>query len=211
MRVAVTSLFAVVAAGLVAARAAGWAPFTWLELVAVVTGAGCVVLIVRRSVWNFPVGIVSCGAYLAFFAEGRLYADAGLQLLFIALAIHGWVAWGRSSAKEVPVRRVPLGELTALTVAFPAAWLGLTRLLEAVGGAAPVYDAFVSALSVAAQWLLNRRYVETWLAWIVVDQVSVYLFWSRDMHLTAALFAVYLAMCVAGLVEWRRALGGAAR
>jgi len=108
----------------------------------------------------------------------------------------------------VPVRRVPLGELTVLAVAFPAVWLGLTQLLLYYDGAAPVYDAFVTALSLGAQWLLNRRYVESWLAWIAVDQVSVALFWSRDLHLTAALYAVFLAMCVAGLVEWRRNLPG---
>ena len=84
--------------------------------------------------------------------------------------------------------------------------LGGTRLLEVVNGAAPVYDAFVATLSLTAQWLLNRRYVESWLCWIVVDQVSVVLFWSRDMHLTAGLYAVFLVMCVAGLFEWRRSL-----
>jgi len=95
---------------------------------------------------------------------------------------------------------------TALAVAFPTVWLGLTQLLERVGGAAPALDAFVTTLSLASQWLLNRRYVESWLGWIVVDQVSVALFWSREMSLTAGLYALFLAMCVAGLIEWRRHL-----
>lgn len=207
MRHAVSVLFVVTAAGLIAARAGGWVPFSWLETVGAVTGAACVMLVVRRSIWNFPAGILSCAAYLVFFADGRLYADAGLQVLFIALGIHGWVAWARGRTGTTPVRRLPLGELTALAVAFPAAWLALTRLLEHVNGAAPVYDAFVTALSLVAQWLLNRRYVESWLGWIVVDQVSVVLFWSRGMYLTAGLYALFLAMCVAGLVEWRRTLG----
>jgi nicotinamide mononucleotide transporter len=211
MKQAATVLFVLAAVGLVVARAVGWASFSWLEVVAVVTGAACVLLVVRRSIWNFPVGIVSCAAYLLFFAEGRLYADAGLQVVFIALGFHGWVVWARGRTDSTPIRRVPLGELTALVVIFPAAWLGLTRLLEHVNGAAPVYDAFVTTLSLAAQWLLNRRYVESWLAWIVVDQVFVVLCLSRDMHLTAVLYAIFLAMCVAGLIEWRRTLGEAHR
>ena len=48
---------------------------------------------------------------------------------------------------------------------------------------------------------------ENWLGWIVVDQVSVALFWSREMYLTAGLYALFLGMCAAGLVEWRRHLG----
>ena len=207
MKHAVTVLFASAAIGLVGARAVGWAPFSWLETVGVVTGAACVMLVVRRSIWNFPVGIASCAAYLVFFADGRLYADAGLQVVFIVLGIHGWVEWARGRTNSIPIRRVPLGELTVLAAAFPAAWLALTRLLEYCNGAAPVYDAFITALSLASQWLLNRRYVESWLGWIVVDQVSVVLFWSRGMHLTAVLYALFLAMCVAGLIEWRRTLG----
>jgi nicotinamide mononucleotide transporter len=211
MKHAATVLFVIAAVGLVVARAVGWAAFSWLEVVGVVSGAACVLLVVRRSIWNFPVGIISSAAYLLFFAEGRLYADAGLQVVFIALGFHGWVAWARGRTDSTPIRRVPLGELTALAVTFPVAWLALTRLLEYVNGAAPVYDAFVTTLSLAAQWLLNRRYVESWLAWIVVDQVYVVLFWSREYHLTAVLYAIFLAMCVAGLIEWRRSLGEAPR
>ena len=207
-RHAVTAAFALAAVGLVAGRAAGWLPFTWLETFGSLTGAACVLLVVRRSVWNFPVGVASCAAYLVFFAQDRLYATAGLQVAFIALNLVGWVTWSRGGTEAVAVRRVPLGELTALAVAFPAVWLGLTQLLLYAEGAAPTLDAFAAALSLAAQWLLVRRYVESWLAWIAVDQVSVALFWSRDLHLTAGLYAVFLAMCVAGLIEWRRSLPG---
>ena len=206
MKTVAVVLFALAAAALIDARAAGLVPFSWLETAGTVTGGACVLLVVLRSVWNFPVGIASCAAYLVFFAEGQLYADAGLQVVFIALAVHGWIAWVRGRAEVTPVRRVPFGELTALAVAFPAVWWGLTELLQSVGGAAPVFDAFVTTLSLAAQWLLNRRHIENWLAWIVVDQVSVALFWSRGMHLTAGLYAVFLLMCVAGLIEWRRHL-----
>jgi nicotinamide mononucleotide transporter len=202
-------LFILATVGLVAGRAAGWVPFSWLEILGSVTGAACVLLVVARSVWNFPVGIVSSAAYLVFFYEGRLFADAGLQVLFILLGLHGWVAWVRGHAETTPVRRVPVGELIVLAAVFPAVWLGLVQLLIHVGGAAPPFDGFVTALSLVAQWLLNRRYIENWLGWIVVDQVSVVLFWSRDMHLTAGLYALFLAMCVAGLAEWRRHLGEA--
>jgi nicotinamide mononucleotide transporter len=203
------ALFVIIAAGLIVGRAVGWVPFSWLEIVAAVTGAACVLLVVARSVWNFPVGIVSCVAYIVFFADGKLYAEAGLQGVFILMAIHGWLAWAPSCEEQEPevrVRRIPIGELTLLAVLFPLAWLGLTRLLEYVGGASPTLDAFVAALSIAAQWMLNRRYIENWLGWIVIDQVSIALFLSREMYLTAGLYAVFLGMCAAGLVEWRRNL-----
>lgn len=200
------ALFVLVTLGLIVGRTARWVPFSWLEIVGSVTGAACVMLVVTRSIWNFPLGIVSCAAYLVFFADGKLFAEAGLQVMFIVLGVHGWVSWLRGRAETAPVRRLPLGELTALCVVFPAIWFWLTQLLEAVNGAAPTLDAFVATLSIASQWMLNRRYVETWLGWIVVDQVSVALFLSRGMYLTAGLYALFLVMCVAGLIEWRRHL-----
>jgi len=201
-----TIIFAFTSMALIGARAVEWVPFSWLETFAVLTGAACVLLVVFRSIWNFPVGIASCSAYLVFFAEGKLYADAGLQVVFILLSFHGWILWARGHTNADPIRRVPLGEATILAAVFPAVWLGLTQLLEYFHGAAPIYDAFVTALSLASQWLLNRRYIESWLGWIVVDQVCVVLFWSRGMHLTAVLYALFLGMCIAGYLEWRRNL-----
>ena len=206
MKNALRTFFLITVVALALAQGMGWTDSTWLETAGVITGAGCVLLVVERSIWNFPIGIFSCGAYLVFFAEGRLFADAGLQVVFIVLNIVGWIAWARGKVVTKPVTRIGLTELTILAVMFPAVWLGLAELLKAVNGAAPVFDAFVTALSLAAQWMLNRRHVESWLAWIVVDQVSVLLYWSRGMHLTAGLYAVFLVMCVAGLIEWRRAL-----
>ncbi len=208
LKTATVVMFVLTAITLLVAKTFAWVSSSWLETMGTLTGAACVLLVVRRSVWNFPIGIVSCTAYLVFFADGRLFADAGLQVVFILLGIHGWISWVRGRAEVTPVRRIPLDELTVLAAAFPAVWLGLTKLLEAVGGAAPVYDAFVTTLSLASQWMLNRRHIESWLGWIIVDQVSVVLFWSRDMHLTAGLYFVFLAMCVAGLIEWRRHLDG---
>ena len=91
MKHAVTVLFVVVAVGLIGAARRGGSPFPGSRSAGVVTGAACVLLVVARSIWNFPVGIASCAAYLVFFAEGRLYADAGLQVVFIVLGFTaGW-------------------------------------------------------------------------------------------------------------------------
>ena len=116
-------LFSAGAAALVLGRAAGYVPFSWLEIFGAVTGAACVLLVVARSAWNFPLGIASCLAYLVFFAEGKLYADAGLQLVFVALGAHGWVAWSRGR-EERNAR-----EGTRLAVLSPESSKSLAELL----------------------------------------------------------------------------------
>lgn len=206
MKKVISTLFLITSVAIVIARGVGWMAFSWLETVGAISGAACVLLVVFRNIWNFPVGIVSCLCYLVFFTQGRLYADAGLQVVFILLSIQGWILWARVPASEKPIRQVPFDEITILAILFPFVWLGLTQLLIHLGGAAPVLDSFVTILSLAAQWLLNRRYIESWLAWIVVDQVSVALFWTREMYLTAGLYSIFLVICIGGLIEWRSIL-----
>jgi nicotinamide mononucleotide transporter len=62
----------------------------------------------------------------------------------------------------------------------------------------------IASLSLAAQWLLNRRALETWVFWIGVDVISVPLYLSRGLPLIAALFAIFLVLCVQGLRRWQR-------
>jgi nicotinamide mononucleotide transporter len=199
-------LVALVSGLLLLGKAFSWLPFSWLETCGSITGAWCVFLVVGQRIWNFPLGIISCSLYLIFFYQGKLYADSGLQIVFIILGVHGWIAWAKGSTTEKPIQRVPLLEATVLMVLFPGVWLGLVKLLEYVGGSAPVFDAFITTASIFSQYLLNRRYIESWLGWIVVDQVSVYLFITREMYLTAGLYTLFLLMCVAGWLEWRKHL-----
>jgi nicotinamide mononucleotide transporter len=180
---------------------------TAVEAIAAALGVVNVMLVIRRSVWNFPVAIVMVTLYGAVFFDARLYSDALLQLVFVALNIYGWASWTAARAEQdVPVRWMPLGT-TMLTAGVAlvgwAAWSTvMARLTDA---AAPYWDGAVAVLSITAQILLARRYVENWLCWIAVNVLAVGLFWTRDLRLTAALYALFLAMAVLGFFRWRRA------
>ena len=97
-------------------------------------------------------------------------------------------------------------EWLAIAAAVPLATLGLREILVAANGAAPFWDALTTALSLAAQLQLSRKRLENWALWILVDAIYVPLYVSRGLHLTAALYALFLAMCVVGLRDWWRAL-----
>src|SRR5215217_3915100 len=64
-----------------------------LEAVSVVTGAVCVWLTVRENVWNFPVGLANVATFCVVFVGARLYADAGLQVVYFVLTLMGWHLW----------------------------------------------------------------------------------------------------------------------
>ena len=69
--------------------------------------------------------------------------------------------------------------------------------------AAPYRDAIASLTSFAANRLLARRGLENWLRWMA-DVVYVGLFAWKGLYASALLSVVFFALCVAGLVHWRR-------
>lgn len=187
---------------------------SWVELLGFVTGASCVWLAARQNVWTFPVGIANNVAFAALFVPAGLYADAGLQVVYLVLGGLGWWWWSRGGAEGSE-----LSPNTTPERAWP--WLAL----GVVAGTAVIYavltshtdstvagwDALTTGLSLVAQVMLNRKWTATWWVWIVADVIYVGLYWHKDLHLTALLYLGFLALCVHGLRTWRRAERAAAQ
>lgn len=196
----------------------GWLAVGLTETFGFVTGAACVYLTVVENVWNFPLGIANSAFFLALFAGARLYGDAGLQVVYIALGFQGWHLWLRGGENRTALRVSRATPRLLITVGACAAagtalmyWV-FTRTHDS----APLLDALTTALSLAAQYLLNRKAVENWLLWMTADVLYIYLYLSRGLYLTGVLYFVFLCMCVAGLTVWLRSLrrevaGGVAR
>jgi nicotinamide mononucleotide transporter len=198
----------VISALLIAGAWGKWLPYSMVETLGFVTGASCVYLVVREHPWNFPIGIVSAGLYLVVFLQTKLFGDAALQLVFIMLGFQGWYWWlsGGTGGTELRVTRMSPALTVGSVVFVAAATPALMVVLQLLKGSAPFLDSFTTVLSLAAQYLLNNKKIENWVVWIVADVIYVYLYITRGLHLTAILYAIFLAMCVAGLIEWRKSL-----
>jgi nicotinamide mononucleotide transporter len=198
---------------LVAASWRGWLQVSLTEALGFVTGAACVYLTVVENVWNFPVGIANSLFFLVLFAGARLYGDAGLQVIYIALGFQGWYLWlhGGENRTALRVSRATPRLLFAVGLCTAAGTALMTLLFVRTHDSAPLLDALTTVLSLAAQYLLNRKALENWLLWMAADVIYVYLYASRELYLTAVLYFVFLCMCVAGLRVWLRSSRGAGR
>ena len=179
-----------------------------LDQVNLVLGIVGVWLMIRRSLWAFPVGLVAVTVQGVLFYRTRYYADATLQVFFFAALAYGWWHWvkDKGAAPELPVTRQSRPALLATIVLAGAGtvlWaLVLRRYTDAI---MPFRDAFIAAFSVAAQVLQSRKQVENWPFWVVVNSVAVASYWLGGLFYTALLYAVYLIMAFGGWREWRRA------
>lgn len=173
-----------------------------------------VALVALRSVWNYPFALVAVSLYAVVFFEARFYSDMLLQGFFFALNIYGWASWIR--ARDDDGGGVPVGWMTPRArkiwgLSTVAAWFGWSFAMHRfTNAAAPWADGAIAMMSIAAQWLLARRRVESWWLWIAVDLIAVPLFASRGLYATSIVYVLLLGLSIDGLTQWRRAAAGRA-
>jgi nicotinamide mononucleotide transporter len=139
----------------------------------------------------------------------RLYSEAALNVFYAAIAVYGWYQWRyggrRSGARQLPIGVWPLRAHVlaiggSVALAAVVGWL-VGRHTDA---AFPYLDAFVTVSSIVTTYMVARKILENWLYWLVVDSLSMYLYWQRELYLYVGLFALYLVLVVIGLVRWHR-------
>lgn len=192
---------------------------TWpspLELVASFLSAVGVWLTARQLVLSWPVGIVGLLLSAWVYWETRLYGQTALQFVFIAISVYGWRHWVRGGDRDgrepgdtahgsLRVTRMPARWWPAVVLATAAGALGIGWFLATqTDGAIPWLDASLLAVSLAAQWMQSRKYVDCWAVWIAVDVIYVPTFISQGLLTFAVLYAFFLVLAADGWRAWRR-------
>jgi nicotinamide mononucleotide transporter len=185
-----------------------------LEISAAVLTLLSVLLAARLKTALYPVGIAATILFFFVFWNARLYASAALQVYFTLFQLYGWWFWLRGARGAPP----PVGDWPWRTVALfaiPAAGLTLAvsaALFAFTDAATPLADTAILALSVLAQFLLDRKQLKTWAVWAVVNVLSIVVYGGAGLWLTTGLYIVLLANTLYGWRSWRRArqVGGAA-
>ena len=177
-----------------------------IEGLAALFGIISVYLGTRQNVWIWPTGIVNVGLYIIVFFQARLYAEMGLQVVYLLLSIYGWYVWLYGGAQHTVLRvtRSTPRLLLALLVVNVAAWLTLGTLLDRHTQAMlPWLDSLLATTSLVAQWMMTRKLLESWLVWIAVDTVYVPMFVSQELYVTAILYAIFFVLAGVGYRDWR--------
>lgn len=178
-----------------------------LETVAALFGIVSVWLSTREHIASWPTAIVNVALYFVVFQRAQLYADMGLQLVYLVLSVYGWYEWqyGGAGRTVLPVSRTTRAQALVLVPLGLAGSLGLGLLLARTTDAAlPWLDSALAVTSLLAQWMMTRKLLENWLVWIVADVAYVAMFVSKGLFVTAALYAVFLVLAAKGYFDWRR-------
>ena len=181
----------------------------WQELAGFLTGVLCVWLLIRQNIWNWPIGIANNIFYVFVFYYYGLYADSGLQFVYMAIAFYGWWNWlhGGIDRSELKVNRSSATALLGYAIVTAAQTAVLYWLLRRfTPSTVPFADAFTTALFLTAQFMMSRKLMENWWFWIIGDVLVIGLYIYKHLYLTSALYVVFLAMCISGLGAWKQSV-----
>lgn len=183
-----------------------------LEIIGALIGLVYIFLEYKANFWLWPVGILMSLFYVVIFFNGKFYADAAVNLYYIGANVYGLTVWLRHRFRQkgvvedlLSISKCPRKIIAVCLFVSVLLWVLIYVVLHFfTDSVVPVGDAFTTALSIVAMWLLAHKYIEQWLFWIVVEVVSVSLYIWKGLYPTAILYGVYTVVAVLGYFNWRK-------
>ena len=188
-----------------------WLTTHYIELSGAVLGLFYIYFSIRQSILTWPTGLATSLLYIIVFFRAKFYADMGLQFYYVFISLYGWYLWKKGNPEQnnarVQVKHLDMSDLLYSLAASAVLFAVIHFILENhTDSPVPVMDALTTAISIVATYLLARKILEHWLAWIFVDLVSAGLYAFKGLWPTVVLFLVYTVMAAAGFREWSREL-----
>ncbi|MEG1562575.1 MAG: nicotinamide riboside transporter PnuC [Bacteroides sp.] len=183
----------------------------YLEILGTAVGLVYLWLEYRAHIYLWIAGVVMPAIYIFVYYDAGLYADFGINIYYLLAAIYGWTAWKHQrksadeSSPERPITRMALQCYLPLAAVFLVTFVVIAWvLIRFTDSTVPWLDSFTTALSMVAMWMLARKYVEQWLAWIAVDGVCCGLYFYKELPFTATLYGLYAVIALLGYYKWKR-------
>lgn len=178
-----------------------------IEIAATLFGLVSVYLTIKENIWCWPTGIIMVILYVFVFYDAKLYSDVMLQVIYIFMQAYGWYFWVYGGKKEEKVHVITL-KLRERIMWFFVAIIGAAAwgyvMHTYTDASLPYTDSLIVVMSLIAQWFLAKKVLESWVLWIAVDVLALYVYSAKGLYLTTGLYAVFLILAIKGLIEWRK-------
>jgi nicotinamide mononucleotide transporter len=185
-----------------------WHDTSWVELLAAALALIYVPLAIGQRLSCWSAAFVSSVLYVWVFFSARLYMESALNAFFAAMALYGFWQWrqGREGRTLAVSRWPPMRHVLALMGIAAVAAINAFFLARFTPAANPFIDSMLTWSSVFTTFLVARKVYENWYWWLLIDSISMCLYFTRHLYLTMLLYGVYVVLCVIGMREWRRNL-----
>ncbi|MAL18578.1 MAG: nicotinamide mononucleotide transporter [Balneola sp.] len=183
---------------------------TTLEWIAVATGLMSVWFSMKENILVYPTGIISVLIYVYLAFQYKLYADMGVNFYYFVMSVYGWYFWLHPKSKDREQVRVTINNqkenlITAalLLGSFAILYFVLTNFTDSD---VPFWDSTTTSFAIAGMWLMARKKIENWVAWIITDIISVPLYFYKGLVLTSFQFLIFTGLAFAGYLAWKKSM-----
>ncbi len=182
---------------------------TLLEIIAVLFGLFSVWFAKKENILVYPTGIINVliYVYICFFAG--LYADMGINFFYFIMSVYGWYSWTRIdiNKKALPISSCNKNYHILNVIAFIFFFFVIRYvLINYTDSTVPNWDSLTTAIFIIAMWLMARKKVENWIAWIIGDIISIPLYAYKGLVFTSFQFTIFLIIAIMGYIAWRKKL-----
>lgn len=178
-----------------------------LQIVGLLLGLLYLWLEYKANIWVWIVGAIMPLVHGVLYLTSGIYADAAMQLYYVAAGLYGLMVWRRAPKKrnDGKIKHTPCSWYLSLVAVYAMLHVAIYLFLtEFTDSRIPVFDSMSTALSIVAMWMLSRKLVEQWLVWLVVDMISVGLYIYKGIPWTAGLYTLYCVLAIVGYLRWRK-------
>lgn len=180
-----------------------WDTLNWFEVAAVATSYGCTWLMYLQKRFSYIIAIVTTALYCVTFFQADLIASMILQVYLIPTVIFGYFRW-KSDKNPKPVQKFRFKLLPVYILVVAAFYGGAVWVTNAFGGSMAPLDSAILIGTVLAQFLLDNKVLGNWWVWIVVDIISIYVYFSQGLYFAGVQYVFFLIGAFYGYYEWKR-------
>lgn len=188
----------------------GLQQMTWFEAIAVLFGLLSVWFAKKENILVYPTGIVSVSIYVYICLGAKLYADMGINAYYFVVSIYGWIVWSKKEGQKdsIPITRNSTTEnIFSFSIFTAAVGLLYYVLVSFTDSDVPLWDSITTSVAFTAMWLMARKKLESWTAWIITDLLSIPLYFYKGYILTSFQFLIFLFIAIQGYLAWKKNLG----
>ena len=177
---------------------------TIIEIIAVFFAVLYVILAAKESLWCWLAAAISVILYIYICYTAQLYPETGLQIFYLAMALYGFIQW-KKPKKEIAIISWPKQKhFLIITINIIISFCLGYYFENYTESKLPYLDSATTIFSLSATYMVTKKILENWIYWIAIDLASIYLYYSRDLSLSAGLFAFYVVLSTIGFIQWKK-------
>ena len=151
--------------------------------------------------------IASSILYLYVMYQAGLYMESLLQVFYLCMGFYGLSQWSETinNNQNTYVDLWSIGNhIFAISLVIVLSFLSGILLSNFSNATLPFIDAFTTWGAIVASYMVAKKILENWIYWFVIDFISVFIFASRGLYFTSALFVTYLVIIYFGYKSWSK-------